>query len=244
MAKNFNDYRREMVLLHIPFRNEANDVFAENKFIQIYEDNKDLILKRRKEFESDLDIEKTLEICRQLDRDDDNEDEESRNEANVIIETDPYEKLKQDAHSSLNADIQNATLNKFGAIAKQRKNIMETPQFHELIRSANADQKILLMHIISHLQNKNQQPFQIFFTGPAGSGKTFVIKLIMEIYNRFTDNDGYCNSYIACASTGKAAVAIDCTTVHTVLKITISKLLPLSSEVLHLYRSLFRYVKV
>jgi len=89
MAKNLNDDRREMVLLHIPFRSEANDVLAENKFIQIYEDNKDLILKRRKEFESDLDIEKTLEICRQLGRDDDDEDEESRNEANVIIETDP-----------------------------------------------------------------------------------------------------------------------------------------------------------
>jgi len=39
-------------------------------------------------------------------------------------------------------------------------------------------------------------------------------------------------------------VAIDGTTVHTALKITISKLLPLSSEVLHLYGSLFRYVKV
>lgn len=58
------------------------------------------------------------------------------------------------------------------------------------------------------------------------SGKTFVIKLIMEIYNRFTDNDGYCNAYITCALTGKAAVAIDGTTVHTALKIPISKMLP------------------
>ncbi|CAG5038633.1 unnamed protein product [Parnassius apollo] len=31
----------------------------------------------------------------------------------------------------------------------------------------------------------------------------------MEIYNRFTDNDGYCNAYITCASTSKAAMAID-----------------------------------
>lgn len=49
----------------------------------------------------------------------------------------------------------------------------------------------------------------------------FVIKLIMEIYNRFTDNDGYCNAYITCASTGKAAVAIDGTTVHTTQKISL-----------------------
>ena len=66
----------------------------------------------------------------------------------------------------------------------------------------------------------------------------------MEIYNRFTDNDGYCNSYIACASTGKAAVAIDGTTVHTALKISLSRLLPLSTEVAHQYRALFKYVKM
>lgn len=66
----------------------------------------------------------------------------------------------------------------------------------------------------------------------------------MEIYNRFTDTDGYCNAYIACASTGKAAVAIDGTTVHTALKISLSKLLPLSIEVAHQYRALFKFVKV
>ncbi|CAF4942161.1 unnamed protein product [Pieris macdunnoughi] len=77
-----------------------------------------------------------------------------------------------------------------------------------------------------------------------GCGKTFVIKLIMEIYNRYNENDGCCNSYIACASTGKAAVAIDGTTVHTALKISLSRLLPLSTEVAHQYRALFKYVKV
>ena len=112
------------------------------------------------------------------------------------------------------------------------------------MRSANKEQQDLLMHIIHHLQSSDQSPFQIFFTGPAGCGKTFVIKLIMEIYNRFSDNDGYGNACITCASTGKAAVAIDGSTVHTALKITISALLPLSSELLQLYRCLFKYVRV
>ena len=121
---------------------------------------------------------------------------------------------------------------------------MDRHQFYEFMRMANEKQKELLMHIIYHLQTPDLAPFQIFFTGPAGAGKTFVIKLIMEIYNRFTDTDGYCNAYITCASTGKAAVAIDGTTIHTALRISISKLLPVSSEIAHLYRSLFRYVKV
>lgn len=36
MADNYNDYRRGMVLLHVPFKSEENDIIAENKFIQIY----------------------------------------------------------------------------------------------------------------------------------------------------------------------------------------------------------------
>lgn len=66
----------------------------------------------------------------------------------------------------------------------------------------------------------------------------------MEIYNRYSESDGFCNAYITCASTGKAAVAIDETTVHTALKISLSKLLPLSIEVAQQYRSLFKYVRV
>lgn len=100
------------------------------------------------------------------------------------------------------------------------------------------------MHIIHHLLSDPENPLQIFFTRPAGCGKTFVIKLIIEIYNRFSNTDGYCNAYIACASTGKAAVAIDGTTIHTALKISMSKLLPLSIEVAHQYTALFKFVKV
>jgi hypothetical protein len=120
---------------------------------------------------------------------------------------------------------------------------MPNEQFYDLMRMANEKQKALLMHVIANLLSFNRSPFQIFFTGPAGYGKTFLIKLIMEIYNRFTDNDGFCNAYITCASTGKAAVAIDGTTIHTALKISLSKLLP-SIEVAQQYRTLFKYVQV
>lgn len=71
-----------------------------------------------------------------------------------------------------------------------------------------------------------------------------MIKLIMAIYNRFAITDGYFNSYITCASTGKAAVAIEGTTVHTAFRISLSKLFPLSLEVVQQYRALFRYIKV
>ncbi|GFY13280.1 ATP-dependent DNA helicase [Trichonephila clavipes] len=57
------------------------------------------------------------------------------------------------------------------------------------------------------------------------------------MYNRYTDNDGYCQSC-------KAAVAISGTTVHAALKISFSGLLPLHSETSQQYRTLFKYVRV
>ena len=121
---------------------------------------------------------------------------------------------------------------------------MDNNTFWLLIRSTNNAQKSILFEVIFHLSTPNRKPLQLFLTGPAGCGKTFVIKLIIECYNRFTQTDGFCNAYITCASTGKAAVAIDGTTVHTAFKISLSKSLPLSTEVLQQYQTLFKYTKV
>ncbi|KAI4475971.1 hypothetical protein M0804_013956 [Polistes exclamans] len=68
---------------------------------------------------------------------------------------------------------------------------------------SNNKQGELLHHVLSHLLYPNENPLQLLLTGPTGCSKTFVIKLIMEIYNRFTNTDGFCNAYIACASTVK-----------------------------------------
>ncbi|XP_014218648.1 ATP-dependent DNA helicase PIF1-like [Copidosoma floridanum] len=175
--------------------NEDNDILADSKYINLYEDNEAIILEKRLQFESNLDINKTIDICRQLCRDNDG-DNDIENVANLHNEiSDAFQCIYNNPHSEVNADI-------------------------------------------------HSSPLQIFFTGPAGCGKTFVIKLLMKIYNRFTNNDGFCNAYITYASTGKAAEAIDGTTVHTALKITLTKLLPLSMELVQLYRTLFKYVRI
>ncbi|XP_050340295.1 uncharacterized protein LOC126766581 [Bactrocera neohumeralis] len=246
MADDFNEYKREMVTLYTPFRDEENEILAETKFTQIYDDNEMLILERHKEFSSNLDIQKTIEICRKLCREDElnqNDDAEGDNVGRLFPEANPFQELYNADHI-MNDDLRLATLNKLGAIAKKRDNLMSNEQFYELRRMANQRQKALLMHVIANLLSSNRSPLQVFFTGPVGCGKTFLIRLLMEIYNRFIDNDGFCNACIAFASTGKAAIAIDGTTIHTALKISLSKLLPLSIEVAQQYRMLIKYVQV
>ena len=113
-----------------------------------------------------------------------------------------------------------ATSKKLGPIAKRREYLVDDAAFYELMRRANAKQKALCIHIINQLISQNTCPMQIFLTGPAGSGTKFSIGLLMEIYNRFIDNDGYCNAYITCVLTTNESVAINGGTIQATFKIT------------------------
>ncbi|KAK0158252.1 hypothetical protein PV328_009280 [Microctonus aethiopoides] len=73
MANQMLDYKREMVTLYIPFRNEEMDILAEMRFNQIYEENEQLILTRREEFEANLNIDKIIEAYKKSCHPDENE---------------------------------------------------------------------------------------------------------------------------------------------------------------------------
>ena len=116
MAQSLNEYKREMVTLYIPFRNEEHDVLAEMKFIQVYEEHEQLILKRRKEFESDLDIEKTIDICRNMCL---SEHELDENEGQNLPEADDHPEpnpflVCNNPESTVNSDMYLAILQKLG----------------------------------------------------------------------------------------------------------------------------------
>lgn len=91
VANQMLDYKREMVTLYIPFRNEERDILAEMRFNQIYEENEQLILASLEEFEANLDIDKVIEAYRKLYHPDENEEDLDilplmQHEANPFIE--------------------------------------------------------------------------------------------------------------------------------------------------------------
>ncbi|XP_021192740.3 uncharacterized protein LOC135116561 [Helicoverpa armigera] len=55
------NYQREMVLLYLPFRNEVADIVDCNKFIKLFNDNKETIMERRKLYENNIDIDKVMQ---------------------------------------------------------------------------------------------------------------------------------------------------------------------------------------
>ncbi|KAH6942803.1 hypothetical protein HPB50_010745 [Hyalomma asiaticum] len=114
------------------------------------------------------------------------------------------------------------------------------------MRMTNAEQYELLREII-HRQTTTfgaTPTLRIFLTGPARCGKTFVLRLVMDVYNRYNDSGPH-NAFVICASTGKAAAAVGGTSVHSAFKLSRSKAgdAGLSDSQLNTFRVAFRYVK-
>lgn len=115
MGQDLNDYKRKMISLHYPFRNEEAEILADFKFVAIYDENENSILNRRNEFESNLDNQKTITICRDLCRIDRNHDVEIEDQAVAkrFSDDDPFQQL----FTNLNA------WKKLGAVEKRRENL-------------------------------------------------------------------------------------------------------------------------
>ena len=230
------NYKREFVLLYVPFRNEAVDILDRNKFLEIYEQNEALIMEKRKEYEMNVNIGQLMQELQALcvNADVHRTDEGDQGPAAT----------KQ--HEENNDDIMEVSMGGNISVVRRREGVMPKEEFCKCMRTTNAGQRAFLLEIIHRLHTANAEPIQIFFTGPAGSGKTYVLKLAMEIYNRYTHkHNSLRNAYVACASTGKAAAAFDGTTVHSAFRISVMRTLekPLANELEQTYRGMFNGVK-
>lgn len=125
---------------------------------------------------------------------------------------------------------------------------MTKQQYCELVRTTNPEQREIILEVIHRLHGCGDdvsEALQIFFTCPTGCWKTYTLKCLMEMYNRYTqEHNSMNNAYIACAIRGKAAVLLSDITVHSAFCITTSRGTELlSTENLQVYRNMFVGVK-
>nr|XP_029708130.1 uncharacterized protein LOC115254662 [Aedes albopictus] len=236
------EYKRESVLLFWPFRNEVCDILDGNKFLQLYDANEADLLRKRREYDCELNLEQTVEeYLRTCENEEVGEQENAATEKNdefvrtIIMEPN-------------NDDIEHLPTGALNAVIRQRTNVMSKEDYCAMVRTTNAEQRDLILQMIHslHSYDESSKPMQIFFTGPAGCGKTFTLRILMETINRYSQaHNAQKNAFVACASTGKAAVAIGGTTVHSAFRITMSRRAnsKLSFEMLQLYRNAFANIK-
>ncbi|KAH9379702.1 hypothetical protein HPB48_018526 [Haemaphysalis longicornis] len=108
------------------------------------------------------------------------------------------------------------------AAVRKRQDIMNRDDYYNVMRMTNAEQHELLREIIHRQTTPSAPPLRVFSTGPAGCGKTFVLRLAMHLYNRYsnTGNNTAYNAFVIYARTGKAAVAVGGTTEHAAFKLS------------------------
>lgn len=233
------NYKREMVLLFFPFRSELLDVLDRNKFIDLYDKNKDIIIERRLMFEEKFDV-SLIEKLALFDENNKSDTENSSINSTRIF-------TSQEEHIAENLDIELDDSDKMDNdefVVTKRSELMSTQKYCDILYNMQKEQRELILEVIHRLSDDNAEPIQIFFTGPAGSGKTFTLKALMETYNRFSPESSHLNSYVTCASTGKAAVAINGKTVHSAFRLNFTgKSFILSAEALQKYRNSFTGVK-
>ncbi|GFT97078.1 hypothetical protein TNCV_177041 [Trichonephila clavipes] len=235
------DVTNEQTTFYLPFKNEAVEILDRNGFLRMYDERESEIMAKRKEFESNIDIAKILDELKKICEDFDNVDPlDTSNSRDDFVRN----VLGPDGTENKD-DFENA-VNTIGISAvRKRSNVMSKQEYCHMMRSTNNGQCELILEMIHRLHLSDSIPIHIFFTGPAGSGKTYVLKLLMETYNRYTQqHNSLRNAFVACASTGKAAVNLGGVTVHSAFKITQSRRIgTMAREVLQNYRSTFIGVK-
>lgn len=212
-----NNFKREMVTLFVPFRSEQVDILDRNKFLRIYDERIEMISSKRSEYESDLNMEQLSEEMRLLGT------PETDSTAVALDERDNFVRgVLEDGQSENIDDVENLNSTAIRTVPsiRTRINIMSKEDYCNIVRTTNRRQREIILEVIHRLSLTTEPPIQIFFTGPAGCGKTYVLKLIMENYNRYSRENSLNNAYLACASTGKAAVNLGGTTVHSLLHLT------------------------
>ena len=178
-------------------------------------------MERRKQYEKNINIQKLKEELKFLCAVDD-ECRRAEKEAN-----DDDQSLRQNAFKEEpnDDDIHDVSMISGNSIVRKKEEVMPKQKFCEMMRTSNLRQRALLLEIIHRIHPTDDDPIQIFFTGPAGCVKTYVLKLAMENFNRYTQRhtNSLRNAYVACASTGKAAAVFHGTTVHSAFSISVMK---------------------
>lgn len=105
---------------------------------------------------------------------------------------------------------------------------MSYSEFQSSTKEVTFSQVNALRHVQGLLREK-QLPFQIFITGWAGVGKTFMTRLLIAYIQLYQAKIFNSNPVIICAPTGTAANDIGGRTIRSVFKIPVGKYLHYSS---------------
>ncbi|KAH7953265.1 hypothetical protein HPB49_006682 [Dermacentor silvarum] len=195
---SIDDVKREHVMLYVPFRKEF-DILDGNAFEKMFDDKKEAIIEIKQRYSASVTVSELISACEAVGPSEASQTEEDMNDNSDLVPDEGTTKTQQKVVAAT------------GPGVRSRDDVMPLSDFYARMRLLKERQASLIREVIHRVTDHTAKPLQIFLTGPAGCGKTFTLRLIMDVCNRYCRNhtisygDGQENSgmnaYVTCATT-------------------------------------------
>ena len=215
--ENNEEYFRALCILFLPFRNEMRDIHEKNVEI-LYEDNQEQIESVRKAFEKHRDLVEKIRSHEEKHNDAESEEEEEDPENTFVgAETTDVEDIKQFEKQFKNQakkSLANRCVNSPS---------MSPDEFNSKVNSLNQEQQRIFYDFCERMMDvSSNDPFYLYIAGEAGTGKSYLLRLMIEFVNRLPKRSGQELDKpvsITIAPTGVAAYLVDGSTIESALGI-------------------------
>nr|CAD7569661.1 unnamed protein product [Timema californicum] len=128
------NHKRDMVMLYVPFHCEAVDIVDRNVFMETYDAREAEIMEKRKQYESNIDIERVVEELRRMyDQFDDEDPLGARNQREEFVKS-----IIQQGGVENADDFDAATMVTSVSAVRRRSNAMAKADFCRMMRSTNS----------------------------------------------------------------------------------------------------------
>ena len=213
---NDEDLARGLLILFMPFRDEMSEIHRKN-VKSLLEESRSLVEEKRKLFEKYKVMEELIASIEKEESKDESEDEEQIDDDNEgEIETTSavdIESFNRWARSQATKD-----LSQF----KSMSDVGDISDLRQKVSSLNFQQRRIFDDIVERMSSHDidEKPFYLFLSGNAGTGKSFLLKLIIEAVKHINlkpGDDLKKPSVITMAPTANAAFIIGGKTIDSVL---------------------------
>ena len=213
---NDEEYHRALCVLFLPFRDEMAEIHSAD-VSAIYEQNQEDIEIVRIKFEKHrqlTDLVANLERNQQIELGDIEEDDEEHGVKLLeSTKTSDIQNYIEEAHAAAMRSLE----------SRKPSEKMTDDEYLEKIASLNPQQRRIFDDLVERFMDvTNSDPFYLYIGGEAGTGKSYLLKLLMEAARRIPKKSGQeldKPHYLAMAPTGVAAYLIQGSTIESALGI-------------------------
>ena len=213
---NEQEYYRALCILFLPFRNEKTDIHTKDVEL-LYKENKELIDDRRAKFEKHRAM---VDMIQEIEK-----NRESKSTFDEIVEDAEYideetttreEIADFEKHVKRQAQV---VLNKYN----EGNDTLSEERYLSLVEKLNQQQRKLFDDFVERINSGNDEdPFYLYIGGEAGTGKSFLLNLMIDAVKQFGKQSGRELEKPVCltmAPTGVAAYLVNGSTIESALGI-------------------------